>query len=331
MAVAKHQVQKLGDQARSLGLEEYILQLELDGLAIVPPEHTGVPMSAIDQAAELMLADAENITGSAFSLESGPAEELEWPAPPFGLHLGDPKAAGEIGEVTQFQLQSLHSRHRVFRDLIINPVALALVEHTMATQPMLSSSNGFVKWKGDFGYGNNLGLHSDQGLVPMPWGATAFNSNATWCLTDYAQEDGALAYVPGSHRESGKPPADAHERAIAAAAPKGSLIVFHGATWHGAYARTNPGMRLTLANYYSHPVIQPQEDLRHGFDPLLANDCDNPELLNQVLGLNAFGPYATTDNTERVKFGMGWLPHVKGRVPHEITPLTTINRNTAGE
>ncbi|MEM1110976.1 MAG: phytanoyl-CoA dioxygenase family protein [Pseudomonadota bacterium] len=323
MAISTHKVQTLGESARALQLEEHVLQLELDGLAIVPPEATGVDMASIDRAAELMLADAENITGSAFSLSAGPAEALEWPAPPFGLHLADTKAAGDIGEVTQFQLQSLHSRDRVFRDLIINPVALALVEHTMATQPMLSSSNGFVKWQGEFGYGNNLGLHSDQALVPQPWGAVAFNANATWCLTDYSKEDGALAYVPGSHREFGTPPADAHQRAIAAAAPKGALIVFHGATWHGAYARTNPGMRLTVANYYSHPVIQPQEDLRHGFAPELAADSDNPELLKQVLGLYAPGPYATTDNTERVKYGMGWLPHVKGSEPHAITPLTT--------
>jgi len=311
MTVNRHQVQKLSESAKQLGLEEYILQLELDGLAIVPPEVTGVDMDTIDQAARLMLDDAEAITGSAFNLEQGPEQELEWPAPPFGLHLGDLKAAGEIGEVTQFQLQSLSSRHRVFRDLVINPVALALVEHTTATQPLLSSSNGFVKWQGSFGYGKNLGLHSDQAHVPPPWGATAFNSNATWCLTEYAKADGALAYVPGSHREFGTPPADAHERAIAAEAPKGSLIVFHGATWHGAYPRTNPGMRLTVANYYRHPSILPQEDLKNGFNPDLANDCENPDLLSQIVGLTSLAPYPTTDNTERVKFGMGWFPHVK--------------------
>lgn len=323
MTIRDVHIHKLSEAARSLELEPYILQLELDGLAIIPPEVTGVEMGLIDDAADLLLADAENITGSAFSLEQGPEQELEWPAPPFGLHLGDPKAAGEIGEVTQFQLQSLASRHRIFRNLVINPVALALVEHTMGIQPQLSSSNAFIKWKGDFGYGNNLGLHSDQMQVPGPYGATAYNSNATWCLTDYSKDDGALAYVPGSHREFGSPSADTHERAIAAEAARGSLIVFHGATWHGAYPRKNPGMRLTLANYYRHPSILPQEDIRNGFDPALAEDCDNPDLLKQVLGLYAPGPYSTCDNTERTKFGMGWLPHAKGKPPHEIKPLAT--------
>ncbi len=314
-------IHNIGPEIKTLGLEQYVLQLELDGLTIVPPEVTGFTGQAIDRAVDLLLADSANITGSEFTLDNGPKDELEWSAPPFGLHLGDLKAAGEIGEVTQFQLQSLASRDRVFRDMVINPVALALVEHTMKVQPMLSSSNGFVKWKGAFGYGNNLGLHSDQLQVPMPWGTTSFNTNATWCLTDYSKEDGALAYVPGSHREFGRPPADAHERAVAAEAPRGSLILFHGATWHGAYPRTNAGMRLTVSNYYCHPCIQPQEDLKHGFEIELAEDSDNPALLRQILGLNNPAPYPTTDNTERVKYGMGWFPHVKGKPAHEIKPL----------
>ena len=315
MAVAMHRVQNISEMARELALEPYLLQLELDGLAVVPPEVTGVSAAQIDVAADILLADAASITGTSFTLTEGPADELEWPAPPFGLHMSDLKAAGDVGEVTQFQLHSLASRHRVFRDLVVNPVALTLVGHLLQTQPRLSSANAFVKWRGKFGYGRNLGLHSDQAAIPMPWGSTAFNANATWCLTEYAAEDGALAYVPGSHRMCGKPPADAHERAIAAAAPKGALLVFHGATWHGAYPRENPGLRLTLANYYRHPSVLPQEDLRGGFDATLLGDCSEPAILRQVLGLDDMGPYPVSDNTERVKYGMGWLPHVKGSTP----------------
>ena len=295
-----------------LGLEPYVLQLELDGLTIVPPEVTGLTKEAIDRATSLLLEDSARITGCSFSLDDGPSQELEWPAPPFGLHTVDPEAAGETGEVTQFLLQSLASRDRVFRDIIINPVALALVEHTMQVKPYLSSSNAFIKWHGEFGYGNNLGLHADQTVVPQPWGTRAFNTNTNWCLTEYTKDDGALAYIPGSHRYQGRPPAGAHKKAIAAEALPGSLIVFHGATWHGAYPRKNPGMRLTLSNYYRHPCIQPQEDIKNGFQPDLANDCVNPDLLKEVLGLNSPAPYPTTDNTERVTYdGMGWFPHVK--------------------
>jgi hypothetical protein len=314
MSIKKHQIHGLSPAIRELGLEEYVLQLEIDGIAIVPPEATGVNMAEIDAAAQLLLADSENIAGCPFTLENGPADELDWTSAPFGLHL----LSGESGEVTQFQLQSLHSRHRAFRDLIINPVALALVEHTMGVQPKLSSCNAFIKWKGDLGYGSTLGLHCDQGGVPKPWGYSAYNSNATWCLTDYTKDDGALAYVPGSNRKCSDPAVGAEKSAIAAEAPKGSLLVFHGATWHGAYPRKTPGMRLAVANYYRHPSILPQEDMKNGFDAELAQSCNDPELLKQVLGLADGQPYRTTQNTERSKMGMGWLPHVKGTEPHDI-------------
>lgn len=154
--------------------------------------------------------------------------------------------------------------------------------------------------------------------MPKPWGYSAYNTNATWCLTDYTRENGALAYVPGSHRKGSDPVEGAEKNAIAAEAPKGSLLVFHGATWHGAYPRQTPGMRLAVANYYRHPSIQPQEDLRNGFDQELSQNCDNPDILQQVLGISDPAPYPITHNTDRSKMGMGWLPHVKGKEPHPI-------------
>jgi ectoine hydroxylase-related dioxygenase (phytanoyl-CoA dioxygenase family) len=37
-----------------------------------------------------------------------------------------------------------------------------------------------------------------------------------------------------------------HRSAVAVEAPAGSLIVFHGNTWHGALPRRRPGYRFTL-------------------------------------------------------------------------------------
>ena len=47
----------------------------------------------------------------------------------------------------------------------------------------------------------------------------ALAANANWTLTDYTLEAGPLAFV------------------------RGSLIMFHGATWRGAFPRTAPGTR----------------------------------------------------------------------------------------
>ena len=77
-------------------------------------------------------------------------------------------------------------------------------------------------------------------------------------------------------------------------------------------------MRLTLANYYRQPTIVPQEDIKNGFNPELAQNCDDPNLLQEILGLSDGQPYDTTHNIERSQMGMGWFPHVKGKEPHDI-------------
>ena len=55
--------------------------------------------------------------------------------------------------------------------------------------------------------------------------------------------------------------------AIPAEAPKGSVIVWHGATWHGAFPRKDKGLRLGLAVYHRHAATLPQEDVRPGTPP----------------------------------------------------------------
>ncbi len=69
---------------------------------------------------------------------------------------------------------------------------------------------------------------------------------------------------------------EAMERAIAAECPRGSCIVWHGATWHGAFPRTIPGMRISIANYYRHASVVSQEDFKRSFDPKLADDYSDP-------------------------------------------------------
>ena len=182
----------------------------------------------------------------------------------------------------------------LFRDLALNPVALALMRHLLGPKATrFSSHNSFVKWQGDFGYGSTLGLHADQTAVPLPWGRRAYTANTNWCLTDYSLDGGALAYVPGSHRK-GTPPVfpQAVAQAVPVEAPKGSVIVFHGATWHGAFPRKLPGMRISVANYYRHMMVTSQEDLQHAFDHRLADDCCDPALFRELAGFHDEFPYA---------------------------------------
>lgn len=279
----------LSPAIREFNLERYVLELEVDGLTVVPPEVHGVPMERFDAMVNLLLKRAEELVGCAFNLDKGPCSEVEFPPDPNTLAA----MSGEHGPASQFLIQRLASYHRVFRDLAVNPVAVALIRHMVGERATrFSSHNSFVKWQGDFGYGKGLGLHADQTAMPLPWGPRALTANANWCLTDYTKEGGAFAWVPGSHRKGTRPvQSRAAQKAISVEARKGSLLVFHGATWHGAYPRLIPGMRLSVANYYRHAMVTSQEDIQGSFDQALADDCDDPGLFRALAGFGDEFPY----------------------------------------
>merc|ERR1712060_978563 len=81
----------------------------------------------------------------------------------------------------------------------------------------------------------------------------------------------------------GEMPAAIYE-AVPVECPKGSVIVFHGATWHGAYPREIDGLRITISNYYRHASVQPQDDIQHCFPRDLAKDCDDPKSFHELAG-----------------------------------------------
>ena len=285
----------LSDEIKDLGLEQYVLELEADGLAIVPPEVTGVTPEFLDRCTEVLLARFTEMTGGCpISIEEGPTGELVWPENrERGL------GGADAPEPTQMLIQQLLQLDRCFRDLIVNPVVDALIDHMMGRVPVLggkarrlSSTNSFVKWQGDYGYGETLGLHGDQAANPLPWGRTALTANATWCLTEYTKEDGALAYVPGSHKSNAHPAQPmAAKRAVPAEAPRGSVIVWPGATWHGAYPKLTPGLRLNAVAYYRHHAVLPQENTMVTMRDQPWDDCDDPETMRELLGFDDRFPY----------------------------------------
>ena len=287
---------RLSPQIQELELEQFVLQLEVDGLCVVPPERTGVAPETINAIAEQLLSEAQEVVGCEFDLNEGPRAELTMSADENVIA----QFSGDRGEPTQFLVQQLCARDRLFRDLAINPVGVALIRNLIGQNATrFSSHNAFIKWQGEFGYGQNLGLHCDQMAVPRPWGRNALTANTNWCITDYSLDGGALAYVPGSHRRM-EPPRfpEAVELAVPVEAPAGSLIVFHGATWHGAFPRLTEGMRLSIANYFRHYMVLPQDDIKNLFPQELAEDCDDPDMFKFLAGFADEFPYS--QQTERV-------------------------------
>ena len=284
--------EKLEARIAELGLAPYIKELDEQGYVVVPPEVNGVGTEQVDELVKHLLDKCEELVGCPFTVADGPERELDYGDFPGVLELFSKV------KPSQFQLMQLCTYHRAFRDLAINPVAITLMNHLIGSMgspfgrgwsTRFSSHNCFVKWAGE-GYGDSLGLHVDQAAIPLPWGDSALNANCNWCLTDYTLEDGAFACVPGSHRRKSHPKQpEAAQEAIPIECPAGSLIAFHGALWHGAYPKKTPGLRLTIANFYRHSAIAPQDDIPGHFPKELADDCADPKTFHMLAGFGS--PY----------------------------------------
>jgi hypothetical protein len=181
----------------------------------------------------------------------------------------------------------------VFEQAVLNPKPLALITYLLGYSCWLSSLTSHVKGPGEAG----LLLHSDTANgMPAPFSPYSQVANCNYALTDYTEEGGALAMVPGSHRLCRQPSGIENKlagnarnpHAVPVEVPAGSAIVWHGNTWHGSFPRLKPGLRVNLAVYFCRQYMAPQE---------IYGDCVPADLLErhgresrmaQLLGLNHF-------------------------------------------
>ncbi len=235
----------LYDPMRELGLESAVAELDTYGYTVIPPEKVAPP-EFVERVRGVVLRVIEERTGIEHRLDqNGNA----------GKYKGQPQLP------SQFLLYYLLFADPIFEEWLDNPTLQALVTYVMRDQAQLSSMTSFVKWKGE-GYGPTLGLHSDspaspEGVLPSTHDVVC---NGTLVLTEYTLDDGAIAMVPGSHRLFRQPGrGQGEKRAVPVEAPVGSLIFWHGNTWHGAFPKKTDGLRLNLTTYFCHRSLKTQE------------------------------------------------------------------------
>lgn len=162
----------------------------------------------------------------------------------------DPNAAN----VRVFNLLDLHE---IFRELILHPVATALVRGLLGEHWAISNFTANIARPGS----GSMSLHSDQSLVvPEPWLAP-WSMNVVWCLDDVYPENGGTLYLPGSQRFTRRTdvPADPLPRMKAFTAPCGSVVAMDGRVWHTSGANvTRAAERALLFGYYSVDFLRPQ-------------------------------------------------------------------------
>ncbi len=241
---------------RELGLEPYVAELEHYGYTIIPPERVASP-EFVTRMRDIVLRVAHERTGVEHALDRN----------------------GDVGAYETFPIQPdryllyyMLFEDEVFEEWLENPALAAVIDYILRGQAHLSSLLSFVKWRdGNAKPGDPATfLHSDapgspDGVLPATHSLVC---NAALCLTDYTLADGCIAMVPGSHRLCRVPgPGEGEDRAVPVEGPAGSLVVWLGNTWHGAFPKLTDGLRLNVTSYHCHPALKTQERYKEAVPP----------------------------------------------------------------
>ena len=167
-------------------------------------------------------------------------------------------------------------------------------------------------------------------MHPPPFPLYAQYANATWLLSDYSEEGGSLCFVPGSHLLCRQPgPGEGLDRIVAVEAPMGSLVLWHGNTWHGAYRRQAKGLRMAIAFLYARRFLLTREPYREDVtkEQLDRNPPRFATLMGQEIlaGWRAEGPdYSRLDTTSRAdRVHLGRQIHGHRRQSSAPSPKTS--------
>ena len=144
----------------------------------------------------------------------------------------------------------------------MNPVLLALATYLCGYDVVLSSLISSMKGSSE----TPFRLHTDTRL-PSPLPTQALLCKCMYLLTDFNRDNGSTVFVPGSHKWCRNPVAGetligegGNDQAVPVEAAAGSLLVFHGNTWHGAYNRVAPGLRVAVHLLMVRSLLRATED-----------------------------------------------------------------------
>jgi hypothetical protein len=229
---------KLWDSIVNLGLQPYIGELDVKGYTVVPPE--------IAQTTELYPRTLEKLLDV---VEERTGERPDMSPTAFS------RTSTGLGQYMSYLL----FEDEVFVELLLNPVLLTFLTYLVGENAQLSSMTGLVKGQGD----TDLTIHSDNMVLSAPFPVHNQICNVTFPLTPYGPGNGPICFVPGSHKMYRHPAlGEADDQRVTVEAEPGSFIIFHGNTWHGAVARTNPGFRVNIFMNFARPQLRTSEAYR---------------------------------------------------------------------
>ena len=144
---------------------------------------------------------------------------------------------------------NLVNKGRIYEEMIQLPQVLALHEHLLGDDCILSSFT--VNLIGPGAPAGGLHVDFPLGRFPQPPPPFAFCSNTIFVLDDFTLDNGATRLVPGSYKRGHTPdPEAAYDDVIQLDACKGDIVIIHGATWHSSGANRTREERMILLGFY---------------------------------------------------------------------------------
>jgi ectoine hydroxylase-related dioxygenase (phytanoyl-CoA dioxygenase family) len=186
-----------------------------------------------------------------------------------------------------------------FDALPVHPEILPLVEAILEPDCLLSSISSIAIEPGE----RAQPIHTDDMPIPIAKPRPPIVCNSLWALTDFTEENGATRLVPRTHLEQ-NPKYGGDYETIAATMPRGSVLVWDGALYHGGGANRTSSRRVGIAVNYCAGFLRQEENLQLGLVPELV--ASFPARLQELIG---YGIY---------RLGIG---HIHRKSPAEMREL----------
>ncbi|MBX3127972.1 MAG: phytanoyl-CoA dioxygenase family protein [Polyangiaceae bacterium] len=138
-------------------------------------------------------------------------------------------------------------------------------------------------------------LHRDDGVYPLRHPGPASVLVAIWAIDAFGADNGATRVVSGSHRwDDERKPADHEGRSVTM--PRGSLLLFDGALFHGGGENRSDRSRLACLFGYTLGWLRQLENQYLAVPPALARTL--PTALQRLVGYRSHGFLGSFENQD---------------------------------
>lgn len=176
--------------------------------------------------------------------------------------LGARPAGNTFEGARTVRIYNLLARGTPFEAVPVHAAVLPIVEGVLDPGCLISSLSSIAIEPGEIAQP----IHADDMVIPLEKPHAPIVCNSMWALTDFTAANGATRLVPGSHR-LGNPEYGGDYATIAAEMPKGSVLIWDGALWHGGGANSTDVRRVGIAMNYCAGFIRQQENQQLGVSP----------------------------------------------------------------